>query len=85
MKSIMFYITNKQRSTITPSAKRYHINILKSCVLIYFNKNLIQMRPATKAMKIPKTNIPIFALINVIVESFKSVSSAAPATTGADK
>lgn len=43
------------------------------------------MRPATKAMKIPKTNIPIFALINVIVESFKSVSSAAPATTGADK
>ena len=81
----MFYITSKQSNTIIPSARRYHINTLKSCVFKYFNKNLMQMRPAKNEMRIPSTKIPILALINAIVESFKNVINTAPATTGAER
>ena len=61
------------------------MKILKLCFCKYFNKYLIQIKPVTKEIIIPKVKVPILAIINDQTLLSSSFKAKAPHTTGALK
>ena len=61
------------------------MNALKSCFLIYFNKNEIHNNPVINDISKPKPNINKLEEIIAKLLSFIMLNNEAPATTGIDK